>query len=67
MIHETVEETRCACFVVSECAKQCEDAHAALTCNASTCGDVLAGLVLNVELEPFTTVWVHCALDELML
>ena len=67
MVHKAVEETRCACFVVSECAKQCEDAHAALACNASTCSDVLAWLVLNVELEPFTAVWVNSALDQLVL
>ena len=67
MVDETIEETRCACFVVSECTKKCEDAHTALTSNTCTSGDVFAWLVLNVELEPFTTVRMHCALNKLML
>ena len=65
--NEAVEESGSTGFVVSECAQQCEDAHAALTCYTSTSGDVFTRLVLNVELEPFTTVWMHCALDQLML
>ncbi|CAB4791838.1 unannotated protein [freshwater metagenome] len=64
---ETVDEAWSVLFVVAEGAQQGEDAEATLACHAGTRGDELARLVLDVELEPFATVWVHGALDELVL
>jgi hypothetical protein len=54
-------------LVVAEGAQQDEDAHAALAGDAGAGGDVLAGLLLDVELHPLTAVRVDGALDELVL
>ncbi len=54
-------------FVETKCAQQCEHAHTALTCDASSGGDVLAWLVFDVEFEPLTAVRVNGALDQLVL
>ena len=67
MVDEALEETRCVLLVEPECTQQGEDAHAALAGHAATGGDVLARLVLDVELEPLAAVRVHGALDELVL
>ena len=64
---EALEEAGSVLFVVAACTQQREDAHAALAGDAGAGGDVLAGLVLDVELQPLTTVRVNCALDELVL
>jgi hypothetical protein len=65
--HEAVDEARRVLLVVAEGAQQDEDAHAALAGDAGAGGDVLAGLVLDVELHPLTAVRVDGALDELVL
>ncbi|CAB4894970.1 unannotated protein [freshwater metagenome] len=65
--NEPVDEAGGVLLVVAEGAQQGEDTQATLAGNAGTGGDELAGLVLDVELEPFTTVRVHGALDELVL
>ena len=44
-----------------------EASEAALAGDAGTGGDVLARLVLDVELHPFTAVRVDGAVDELVL
>src|SRR4051794_5062562 len=65
--NEALEEPRSMLFVVPAGTQQREDAHAALAGDACAGGDVLAGLVLDVELQPFTTVRMNCPLDELVL
>ena len=64
---EPVEEAGGVLLVVAECAQHREDAEAALAGDAGAGGDVLAGLVLDVELHPLTAVRVDGALDELVL
>ena len=64
---EALEEAGGVLLVVAEGAQQGEDAHAALAGDAGAGGDVLAGLVLDVELEPLAAVRVDRALDELVL
>jgi hypothetical protein len=64
---EAVDEARRVLLVVAEGAQQDEDAHAALAGDAGAGGDVLARLVLDVELHPLTAVRVDGALDELVL
>ena len=54
-------------LVVAEGAQQGEDAEAALAGDAGAGGDVLAGLLLDVELHPLTAVGVDRALDQLVL
>ena len=67
VLHEALQETWCVLLVVAECAQDEEDAEAALAGNASTSGWVLAGLVLDIEFEPFTTLWVDGAFHQLVL
>ena len=67
VLNKLVNEAREVGFVVTDGPQQREDAHATLTCDSRTCSDVLARLVLNVELEPFTTLRVNCALHQLVL
>ena len=64
---EAIDEAGGVLLVVAEGAQQGEDAEAALAGDAGAGGDVLAGLVLDVELEPLAAVRVHGALDELVL
>ena len=64
---EAVEEAGGVGLVVAERAQHREDAEAALAGDAGAGGDVLAGLVLDVELHPLTAVRVDRALDELVL
>ena len=64
---EAVEEAGGALLVVAEGAQQGEDAEAALAGDAGAGGDVLAGLLLDVELHPLAAVGVDRALDELVL
>ena len=64
---EALEEAGSVLFVVAAGAQQREDAHAALAGDAGAGGDVLAGLVLDVELQPLAAVRVDRALDELVL
>ena len=64
---EAVEEAGGVLLVVAEGAQQREDAHAPLAGHAGAGGDVLAGLLLDVELHPLTAVGVDGALDELVL
>ena len=54
-------------FVVAACTQEGEDPHAALAGNTGACSDVLARLVLDVELQPLAAVRVDRALDELVL
>ena len=64
---EAIDEPRRVLLVVAEGAQQDEDAHAPLAGDARAGGDVLAGLVLDVELHPLAAVRVDRALDELVL
>ena len=64
---EALDEAGRVLLVVAEGAQQDEDAHAALAGDAGAGGDVLAGLVLDVELHPLAAVRVDRALDELVL
>ena len=67
VLNELVDEAGEVGFVITNGTKQREDAHTALTSHAGTSSDVLARLVLNVELEPFTTLRVNSALHQLVL
>ena len=64
---EALDEAGRVLLVVAERAQQGEDAHAALAGDAGAGGDVLAGLLLDVELQPLAAVRVDGALDELVL
>ena len=64
---ETVEEAGGVGLVVAERTQHREDAEATLAGDAGAGGDVLAGLVLDVELHPLTAVGVDRALDQLVL
>ena len=64
---EALEEAGALLLVVAEGAQQDEDAQAALAGDAGAGGDVLAGLLLDVELHPLTAVRVDGALDQLVL
>ena len=65
--HEAVEEARVVLLVVAEGPEQHEQAEAALAGDAGAGGDVLARLLLDVELDPLTAVGVDGAGDELVL
>ena len=65
--HETVEEARVVLLVVAEGAEEDEQRQATLPGDAGAGGDVLAGLLLDVELDPLTAVRVDRAGDELVL
>ena len=65
--HEAVEEAGGVLLVVAEGAQQHEDAHAALAGHAGAGGDVLARLLLDVELQPLAPIRVDGALHELVL
>ena len=67
MRNEAVEETGRVLLVVAEGAQQGEEREAALAGDAGAGGDVLAWLVLDVELDPFAAVGVNGAGDELVL
>src|SRR5690606_20428091 len=60
---EGLEEAGVVLLVVAERAQQDEQAEATLAGDAATSGDVLAGLLLDVELDPLTAVGVHRARD----
>ncbi len=64
---EGVEEAGGVLLVVAEGAEQDEQAEAALAGDAGAGGDVLAGLLLDVELDPLAAVGVDGAGDELVL
>ena len=64
---EALEEAGGVVLVVAEGAQQGEDAHPPLAGDAGAGGDVLAGLLLDVELQPLAAVRVHRALDQLVL
>ena len=64
---EPVEEAGSVLLVVAEGAQQGEDAETALARHTGAGGDVLAGLVLDVELHPLAAVRVDGALHELVL
>ncbi len=65
--HEAVEEPRRVLLVVAERAQQHEDRQAALAGDAGAGGEVLAGLLLDVELDPLAAVGVDRARDPLVL
>ena len=67
MADEAVEEAGRVLLVVAEGAQQHEDAEAALAGHAGAGRDVLARLLLDVELEPLAPVGVDGALDQLVL
>ena len=67
LAHEGVEEAGRLLLVVAEGAEQHEEAQAALAGDAGAGGDVLAGLLLDVELDPLTAVGVDGAGDQLVL
>src|SRR5690606_25076642 len=64
---ERVEEPGRVLLVVAEGPEQHEQAQAALAGDAGAGGDVLARLLLDVELDPLAPVGVDRALDELVL
>ena len=64
---EAFEEPGSVGLVVAEGAQEGEHAHAALAGHAGAGGDVLARLLLDVELDPLTAVGVDRALHELVL
>ncbi len=65
--HEALDEAGGVVLVVAEGAQHGEHAHAALAGHAGAGGDVFAGLLLHVELEPFAAVGVDGALHQLVL
>ena len=67
LAHEGLEEAGSLLLVVAEGAQQDEQAQAALAGDAGAGGDVLAGLLLDVELDPLTAVGVDGAGDQLVL
>ena len=67
MADEALEEAGRVLLVVAEGAQQDEDAEAALAGDAGAGGDVLARLLLDVELDPLTAVRVDRARDQLVL
>ena len=64
---ELVEEAGLVLLVVAEGPQQGEQRDAALAGDAGAGGDVLAGLLLHVELDPLPAVGVDRAGDELVL
>ena len=64
---EALEEAGGVLLVVAEGAQQGEDAEAALAGDPGAGGDVLARLLLDVELHPLPAVRVDRALDQLVL
>ena len=64
---EGVEEAGGVLLVVAEGAEEHEQAEAALARDPGAGRDVLAGLLLDVELDPLAPVGVDGALDELVL
>ena len=65
--HELVEEARVVLLVVAEGPEQHEQRQATLAGDAAAGGDVLARLLLDVELDPLAAVGVDGAGDELVL
>ena len=66
-LHEGLEEPGGVLLVEAEGAQQGEHGHATLAGDAAAGGDVLAGLLLDVELDPLATVGVDGAGDQLVL
>src|SRR3546814_18995906 len=64
---EGIHEAGAAVFAVAQRADQKEDRQAALAGDAGAGGDVLAGLLLDVELDPLAAVGVDGALHQLVL
>ena len=67
VIDELIEESWSVLFVIAECPKKDKETQATLASNAGTSSDVLAWLLLNIELDPFTAVWVDRSGYELVL
>ena len=67
MADEGLEEPGSVLLVVAEGPEDDEDAEAALAGDPSAGGDVLARLLLDVELDPLASVRVDGARDELVL
>ena len=67
VVDELVEETWSVLFVVAECTKENEEAEATLAGHTRAGGYVLAGLLFDVELDPFATVGMDGAGNELVL
>src|SRR3546814_258749 len=64
---EGIHEAGAAVFAVAQRADQKEDRQAALACASGAGGDFLAGLLLDVELDPLAAVGVDGALHQLVL
>ncbi len=67
VVDELLKEAGLVDLVIAEGAQQGEDRKAALPGDLGAGGDVLAGLLLDVELDPLTAVRVDGAGDELVL
>ena len=67
VVDEALEEARLVLLVVAEGAEQEEQRQAALAGDAGAGGDVLARLLLDVELDPLAAVRVDGARDQLVL
>ena len=65
--NEAIQETGSVLFVVAERTQHGEDSKAAFAGHAGAGGDILAWLVLYIELHPFAAVGMNGALDELVL
>ncbi len=67
MVHELLEEAGVVLLVVAERPQQDEQAEAALAGHPATGRDVLARLLLDVELDPLAPVGMDRSRDQLML
>ena len=67
MLHEALEEPGVVLLVVAERPEQGEQRQAALAGHPHSRGDLLAGLLLHVELDPLASVGVDSARHELVL
>ena len=67
MVDELLEESGLVDLVVAEGTQQGENGEAALPGDLGAGGDVLAGLLLDVELDPLAAVRMDGAGDELVL
>jgi len=67
VLHEGVEEAGDVVLAEAEGPDEHEQAEATLAGDTGAGGDVLAGLLLDIELDPFTPVGVDGAGDQLVL
>ena len=67
MLDETFQKTWVAGFVITQSAKQRENAQPAFPGNAGTCCDVFTWFVFDVEFNPLTSVGVDGSGNKLVL